>query len=92
MLEFPRLLAVGGPGPTIEGGWDVAPLVLVVALIVLMRWAGIHLRAHTLTYAVAAGLLIDVVTDAIDLPFLTTLALLTLVLAVVALRRTPSRG
>jgi hypothetical protein len=36
-------------------------------------------------------LLIDLVTDAIHLPFLTTLALLTLVFALVALRRMPSR-
>ena len=91
MLEFPRLLAVGGPGPIIEGDWDVAPLVLVVTLIVLMRWTGIHMHARTLTYAVAAGLLTDIVTDAIGLPFLTTLALLTLVFAVIALRRMPSR-
>ena len=85
------MLAVGGPGPVIEGGWDAAPLVLIVTLIVLMRWAGIHVHARTLTYAVAGGLLIDLVTDAIDLPFLTTLALLTLVFALVALRRMPSR-
>ena len=91
MLEFPTLLAVGGPGPTIEGGWDVAPLVLVVTLMVLMRWAGIHVHARTLMCAAAAGLVIDVVTDAIDLPFVTTLALLTLVFALMALRRMPSR-
>jgi hypothetical protein len=91
MLEFPTLLAVGGPGPTIQGGWDVAPLVLVVTLIVLMRWAGIQLRARTLSCAVGGGLLIDLVTDAIRLPFLTTMALLTLVFAVIALRRMPSR-
>ena len=90
MLEFPTLLAVGGPGPTIQGGWDVAPLVLVVTLIVLMRWAGIQLRARTLSCAVAGGLLIDLVTDAAHLPFLTTMALLTLVFAVIALRRMPS--
>ena len=91
MLEFPRLLAVGGPGPTIEGGWDVAPLVLVVTLILLMRLAGIHVHARTLAYAFVAGLLLDLVTDSIDLPFLTTLALLTLVFAVIALRRSPAR-
>jgi hypothetical protein len=84
-------LAVGGPGPTIASDWDPAPLVLIVALIVLMRWAGIHLRARTLTYAVAGGLLIDLLTDAIHLSFLTTMALLTLVFALIALRRMPSR-
>jgi hypothetical protein len=91
MPEFLTLLAVGGPGPTIEGGWDVAPLVLVVMLLVLMRWAGIHVHARTLTYAVAGGLLIDLMTDVIHLPFLTTMALLTLVFALIGLRRIPSR-
>jgi hypothetical protein len=90
-LELLTLLAVGGPGPTIAGGWDAAPLALIVTLIVLMRWAGVHLHARTLACAVAGGLAIDVVTDALDLPFLTTLALLTLVFALIALRRMPSR-
>jgi isocitrate/isopropylmalate dehydrogenase len=91
MIGILRSLAVGGPGPVIAGSWDAAPLVSIVTLIILMRWAGIHLHARTLTYAVAAGLLTDLVTDAIRLPFLTTLALLTLVFALIALRRMPSR-
>lgn len=90
MTEF-LTLAVGGPGPTIPGGWDVAPLVLIATLIVLMRWAGIHLRARSLGCAVAGGLLIDLVIDAVHVSFLTTLALITLVFAVIALRRMPSR-
>ena len=91
MTELPSLLAVGGPGPTIAGGWDAAPLALTVTLIVLMRWAGSHVHARTLAYAFAAGLLLDLATDAIGVPFLTTLALLTLAFAVIALRRMPSR-
>jgi hypothetical protein len=91
MIGILRSLAVGGPGPVIAGGWDAAPLVLIVTLLVLMRWAGIRLHARTLVVAVAGGLLIDLVTDAVDLPFLTTLALLTLVFALIALRRMPSR-
>jgi hypothetical protein len=91
MIGILGSFAVGGPGPVIAGGWDAAPLVLIVALLVLMRWAGIHLHARTLIYAVAGGLLVDLVTDAIDLPFLTTLALLMLVYALIALRRMPSR-
>ena len=90
-MQLLTLLAVGGPGPTIRGGLDAAPLVLIVTLIVLMRWAGIHLHARALTYAVAGGLLIDLVTDAIHVPFLTTMALLTLVFAVIAFRRMPAR-
>jgi hypothetical protein len=91
MIGFLRSLAVGGPGPVIAGGWDAAPLVLIVTLIVLVRWAGIHLHARMLTCAVAGGLLIDLMTDVIHLPFLTTMALLTLVFALIALRRLPSR-
>ncbi len=64
---------------------------LIVTLIVLMRWAGMHLRARTLACAVAGGLLIDLVTDAVHVPFLTTMAILTLVFAVIAFRRMPSR-
>jgi hypothetical protein len=90
-VEFLTLLAVGGPGPTIGAGWDAAPLALIATLIVLMRWAGIHLRARTLACAVAGGLLIDLMTDAIHMSFLTTMALLTLVFAVIALRRMRSR-
>jgi hypothetical protein len=89
-VGFPTLLAVGGPGPTISGGWDFAPLALILTLIVLMRWAGIHLRAGTLACAVAGGLLLDLVTDAVHLSFLTAMALLTLIFAVIALRRMPS--
>jgi hypothetical protein len=90
-VGFLTLLAVGGPGPTIGGGWDFAPLALIVTLICLMRWAGIHLRAGTLACAVAGGLLIDLVTDASHVPFLVTMALLTLIFAVIALRRMPAR-
>jgi hypothetical protein len=91
MTALPPLLAVGGPGPTIAGGWDAAPLVLMLTLIILMRWAGIHLRATTLAGAFAGGLIIDVLTDALHVSFLTTIALLTLVFAVIALRRMPAR-
>jgi hypothetical protein len=91
MSELLRLLAVGGPRPTIANGWDAAPLVLIVTLIVLMRWAGIHLRPRTLACAVAGGLIIDLLTDAIHVSLLTTIAVLTLVFALIALRRMPSR-
>jgi hypothetical protein len=91
MLEISTLLAVGGPGPTIEGAWDVAPLVLIVTLIVLMRWAGIRLLPRSLACAVAGGVIIDLLADAFHVSFLTTMALLTLVFAVIALRRMPSR-
>jgi hypothetical protein len=91
MIGILGSFAVGGPGPVIAGGWDAAPLVLIVALIVLMRWAGIRIHARTLTSAVAGGLLIDLVIDAVHVSFLTTLALITLFFAVIALRRMPSR-
>ena len=90
-MELLTLLAVGGPGPTLRGGWDAAPLALIVTLTVLMRWAGIQLRARTLACAAAGGVIIDLVTDAVHVSFLTTMALLTLVFAVIALRRMPAR-
>lgn len=90
-MGISTLLAVGGPGPTISGGWDFAPLALIVALIVLIRWAGVQLRACTLACAVGGGLLIDLLTDALHVSFLTAMALLTLIFAMIALRRMPSR-
>ena len=91
MTDLPPLLAVGGPGPTIAGDWDAAPLVLIVTLIVLMPWAGIRMRARTLACALVGGLLLDLMTDAVHMSLLTTMALLTLVFAVMALRRSPAR-
>ena len=91
MTERTSLVAVGGPGPTLVGSWDAAPLVLIVTLLVLMRWAGIRLRARTLACAVAGGPIIDLVTDAVHVSFLTTMAVLTLIFAVIALRRMPAR-
>ena len=56
-----------------------------------MRWARIPLRAPTILSAVAAGLLLDPVTDAFHVSLLTTVSILTLVFGTVALRRTPAR-
>ena len=84
-------LAVGGPNLISGEGWDVAPLLLVAALLLLMRWARIPLRLPTILVAVTAGLLLDSLTDAFRVSLLTTLSLLTLVFGIVALRRTPAR-
>jgi hypothetical protein len=83
-----RALAVGGPNLVSGEGWDVAPLVLVIAILALMRWSRIPLRAPAVLSAVAAGLVLDPVTDASGVSLLTTLSIVTLVFAVVALRRT----
>jgi hypothetical protein len=84
-------VAVGGPNLVSGDGWDVAPLVLVVALLILMRWAQIPLRAPAVCSAIAGGVLLDVLTDVSRVSFPITLALLTLVFGVVALKRIPAR-
>jgi hypothetical protein len=84
-------LSVGGPNLVSGSGWDPAPLVLMVLLVALMRWAEIPLRAPALLAAVGAGALIDVITDTAGVSFPTTAALMTLIFACVALRRIPGR-
>jgi hypothetical protein len=68
---------VGGPNLVSGEGWDVAPLVLAIAML-----------APAVLSAVATGLILDPVTDASGVSLLTTLSILTLVFGVVALRRT----
>jgi hypothetical protein len=84
-------VAVGGPNLVSGEGWDVAPVLFVVALLVLMRWAQIPSRTRAIISAVAAGLLLDLLTDAYDVSLLTALSILTFVFGVVALRRTSAR-
>ena len=43
MSPLDAALAVGGPNLVSGEGWDVAPLLFVVALLLLMRWARIPL-------------------------------------------------
>jgi hypothetical protein len=87
MLSTTDLLAVGGPNLVSGDGWDAAPVALMITLIALMSWARIPLRAPAVVASVIGGLVIDLLTDAFHIPFLTTLALLVLVFAFVALRR-----
>ena len=91
MFPLDAPLAVGGPNLISGEGWDVAPLLLVAALLLLMRWARIPLGWPTVLVAVAAGLLLDPLADAFRVSLLTTLSLLTLIFGIVALRRTPAR-
>ena len=91
MAALVSALAVGGPNLVSGEGWDVAPLVLMVTFIVLMRWARIPLRPIVLLYAFLAGLLVDVFTDASGASLPITVAILTLVFGLVALRRIPAR-
>jgi hypothetical protein len=88
MTWFPATLAVGGPGPTLGQGWDAAPLILTVTLLVLMWWARIPVRPASLLGAVAAGLILDLATDALHVSLLTAIAVLSLIFAFVALQRT----
>lgn len=80
-------IGVGGPDLVSGQGWDVAPLVLILALLALMRWARIPLHAPAVISAVAVGLIVDPVTDAFGVSLLTTLSILTLVFWVIAMRR-----
>jgi hypothetical protein len=83
----PDILAVGGPNLVSGEGWDVAPLVLVIATLALMRWIRVPLHAPAVISAVAVGLIVDPVTDAFGVSLLTTLSILTLVFWVIAMRR-----
>ena len=58
------------------------------AVLTLMRWSRIPLRAPAVLSAVSAGLILDPLTDASGVSLLTTLSILTLAFGVVALRRT----
>jgi hypothetical protein len=78
---------VGGPNLISGQGWDVTPILLIVALLILMRWARIALRIPTILSAVAAGLLLDPLSDAYSVSPVTTLSILTLFFGIVGLRR-----
>jgi hypothetical protein len=80
-------VAVGGPSLVSGEGWDLTPVLLFVAVLLLMRWARIPLRAPTILSAAAVGLLLDPLTDAYRVSLLTTLSVLTLSFGIVALRR-----
>jgi hypothetical protein len=84
-------LAVGGPNLVSGERWDVAPFVLVAALLLLMRWARIPLRTPAVCSAAAGGLLLDPLIDASGMSLPVALAVLTLGFGIVALRRTPAR-
>jgi hypothetical protein len=84
-------IAVGGPNLVFGEGWDVAPLVLMVMFIILIRWARIPLGPISLLSAVLAGLLVDVFTDVSGASLPLTVAVLTLVFGIVALKRIPAR-
>ncbi len=90
MAALHAAVAVGGSNLIYGKGWDAAPVLLFVALLVLMRWARIPLHAPAILFAVGAGLLLDPVTDAFRVSLLTTLSVLTLFFGIVALRRNPA--
>jgi len=85
------LLGVGGPNLVSGEGWDVAPLVLAIALMLLMRWVGISIRIPAVLSAVAGALVLDLITDAADVSLLATLSILTPVFGMVAWRRIATR-
>jgi hypothetical protein len=89
MAAISHPLAVGGPNLVSGHGWDPAPFMLMLFLVILMRWARIPTRGPALLGAAAGALLIDLTTDAFDISLFTISALLTLCFWFVALWRTP---
>ena len=83
-------IGVGGPNLVSGQGWDVAPLVLILALLALMRWARIPLHPPVVFVTIAGGVLIDVIVDASGASFPTALAVLVLVFVIVAIKRMPA--
>jgi hypothetical protein len=82
-------LAVGGPGPVLDQGWDPAPVLFGALLVLLVRWVRLPLRLGTLLLIAGVGaVILDVVSDAIDASVATTCAVVVLVFAVVAAKRT----
>ncbi len=80
-------LGVGGPHVFVGDGWDVAPIVLAVAILVLLRSFGLRVRGAALLVALGGGLILDLVTDAGRLRPATVIAVLGIASGVVALRR-----
>jgi hypothetical protein len=85
------VLAVGGPNLLTADGWDAAPLLLMALFVVLLRSLGVRSWPRVLLVALIAGLVVDLVTDALRLSFPTTLALIVLACALASLRRVPAR-
>lgn len=88
MPSLPPSLAVGGPGPILGQGWDAAPILMMVTLVMLMRWARVRLSVVSLLGAVLGGLVLDLATDGLHVSLLTTIAVMCLVFAMIALQRT----
>jgi hypothetical protein len=84
-------VALGVPFRFMGDGWDPAPLVLAIALVILLRLAGLPIRVPVLVGAVLGGLVLDLLTDAFDLSPATAIAILALAFAIVALARIPAR-
>jgi hypothetical protein len=83
--------AVGVPYRFIGDGWDAAPLVFAIALVAFLRLAGFPLGTRGLVAAVLGGLLLDLLTDALDVSLATATAVIGLAFAIVALARIPAR-
>jgi hypothetical protein len=90
MMSIPSV-AVGVPYRFIGDSWDPAPLVIAVALVALLRLAGLPIRAPALVAAVLGGLLLDLVTDVFHVSLATAIAVVALAFAIVALERIPAR-
>lgn len=85
------VVAVGVPHRFVGDGWDPAPLILAIVLVVLLRLARLPLRLPSIVGAMVGGLVLDLVTDVYDVSPATAIAVLALPVALVALARIPAR-
>ncbi len=83
------ILGVGGPNLAAGGGeWDVAPLVLAMALLLVCLGAGVRPRALALVGCLVGGIAIDLLTDALVVSPGVVLGPIVLVMAILAFRGT----
>jgi hypothetical protein len=90
MGELGRI-AVGGPHVFTGTGWDPAPLILALAIVAVVRQAGRPVLGPVLIVAILGGLLLDALTDALQVPFAVSLGVWAAALIAVSFRRTQPR-
>jgi hypothetical protein len=84
------ILGVGGPYLVSGEGWDPAPLLLAAMLLMLLGGAGARLRLSRVIVAIAGGIAIDLLTDALVVSPIVAVAPIVVALAFVASEAPPS--
>ena len=82
------ILGVGGSYLVSGEGWDPAPLLLAALLLMLLGGAGVRLRLSRVIVAIAGGMAIDLLTDALVVSPIVAVAPIVVALAFVAFRGT----